>query len=65
MGALSELHKYEYPVTALQFNSRKIVACTGENGVEVYNRTTEEHKQLVVGGHTKPAEKMRFIDKYL
>ncbi|ODN75955.1 mitochondrial division protein 1 [Cryptococcus amylolentus CBS 6039] len=65
MGALSELHKYEYPVTALQFDSRKIVACTGENGVEVYNRTTEEHKRLVVGGHTKPAEKMRFIDKYL
>jgi division protein 1 len=35
MGAVSEVHKYEYPVTALQFDSRKVVACTGENGIEV------------------------------
>ncbi|AAW46166.1 hypothetical protein CNBK1470 [Cryptococcus deneoformans B-3501A] len=65
MGSVSEVHKYEYPVTALQFDSRKVVACTGENGVEVYNRTTHAHSRLVVNGHTKPAEKMRFIDKYL
>ncbi|KAK8845421.1 mitochondrial division protein 1 [Kwoniella newhampshirensis] len=65
MGAVSEVHRYEFPVTALQFDSRKVVACTGENGVEVYNRTTHNHTRLVVNGHTKPAEKMRFIDKYL
>ncbi|WVQ80400.1 mitochondrial division protein 1 [Cryptococcus sp. DSM 104549] len=65
MGAVSEVHRYEYPVTALQFDSRKVVACTGENGVEVYNRTTHAHSRLMVNGHTKPAEKMRFIDKYL
>ena len=35
MGAVSEVHKYEYPVTAVQFDSRKVVACTGENGIEV------------------------------
>jgi division protein 1 len=34
-GMVSEVHKYEYPVTALQFDSRKVVACTGENGIEV------------------------------
>jgi division protein 1 len=34
-GAISEVHRFEYPVTALQFDSRKVVACTGENGVEV------------------------------
>ncbi|KAL7418917.1 Mitochondrial fission protein [Cryptotrichosporon argae] len=65
MGATAELHRYEFPVTALQFDSRKVVACTGENGVEVYNRTTHAHSRLVVNGHTKPAERMRFIDKYL
>ena len=35
MGDVSEVHRYEYPVTALQFDSRKVVACTGENGIEV------------------------------
>lgn len=65
MGQTVELHKYEYPVTCVQFDSRKVVACTGENGIEVYNRTTHEHSRLVVNGHTKPAERMRFIDKYL
>ncbi|OCF40081.1 mitochondrial division protein 1 [Kwoniella heveanensis CBS 569] len=65
MGQVSEVHRYEYPVTALQFDSRKVVACTGENGVEVYNRTTHNHSRLTVNGHIKPAEKMRFIDKYL
>jgi division protein 1 len=42
-----------------------VVACTAENGIEVYNRTTHAHQRLVVNGHMKPAEKMRFIDKYL
>lgn len=65
MGQTAELHRYEYPVTCVQFDSRKVVACTGENGIEVYNRTTHEHSRLVVNGHTKPAERMRFIDKYL
>jgi division protein 1 len=76
-GAVAETHRYEYPVTALQFDSRKVVACTGENGVEVslrirdeliakvYNRTTHAHTRLVVNGHAKPAEKLRFIDRYL
>ncbi|WVN87329.1 mitochondrial division protein 1 [Cryptococcus depauperatus CBS 7841] len=65
MGNTSDVHKYEYPVTALQFDSRKIVACTGENGIDVYNRTTHAHSRLTVNGHIKPVEKMRFIDKYL
>ncbi|WRT63656.1 mitochondrial division protein 1 [Kwoniella shivajii] len=65
MGQAAEVHKFEYPVTALQFDSRKVVACTGENGVEVYNRTTHQHSRLITNGHIKPAEKMRFIDKYL
>lgn len=34
-GAAVETLRYEYPVMALQFDSRKIVACTGENGIEV------------------------------
>lgn len=30
-----ETLKYDYPVTALQFDTRKIVAATGENGLDV------------------------------
>ncbi len=35
MGNATDVMKYEYPVTALQFDTRKIVACTGENGIDV------------------------------
>lgn len=35
MGNIVDTLKYEFPVTALQFDSRKVIACTGENGVEV------------------------------
>ena len=34
-GATSETIKYDGPVTALQFDSRKVVAAAGENGVKV------------------------------
>lgn len=34
-GAISDTIRYEYPVTSLQFDSRKIVAATGENQVKV------------------------------
>jgi division protein 1 len=37
MGTTIETIKYEHPVTALQFDSRKIVAAAGENGVKVIN----------------------------
>ncbi|KAI5452577.1 Mitochondrial fission protein [Naganishia albida] len=65
MGSIVDTLKYEFPVTALQFDSRKVIACTGENGVEVFNRTSGAHTRLIVNGHTKPAERLRFMDKYL
>lgn len=34
-GGVSETLKYDHPVTALQFDSRKIIAATGENGIKV------------------------------
>lgn len=34
-GGIFETIKYDHGVTALQFDSRKIVAGTGENGVKV------------------------------
>ena len=34
-GGISETIRYDHAVTALQFDSRKIVACTGENGIKV------------------------------
>lgn len=35
MGSTFETLKYDHPVTSLQFDSRKIVAATGENGIKV------------------------------
>ncbi|BGP34129.1 Mitochondrial fission protein [Rhodotorula toruloides] len=64
-GAISDTLRYDHAVTSLQFDSRKVVAAAGENGVKVYNRTTMEHSSLMLGGHTAPAEKLRFMDKYL
>jgi division protein 1 len=34
-GGSSETIRFDYPVTSLQFDSRKIVAATGENGAKV------------------------------
>ena len=34
-GGIFETLKYDHAVTALQFDTRKIVAATGENGVKV------------------------------
>lgn len=84
-GSTTETLKYDYPVTDLQFDTRKVVAACGENGIKVrkaacrllalnsaedlstqiYNRTTFQQSTLVVNGHTKPAEKLRYIDRYL
>lgn len=34
-GGVFETLKYDHPVTALQFDTRKVIAATGENGVKV------------------------------
>ena len=34
-GGIFETLEYDHAVTALQFDTRKIVAATGENGVKV------------------------------
>ncbi|BGP57037.1 Mitochondrial fission protein [Rhodotorula sphaerocarpa] len=64
-GAIADTLRYDHAVTSLQFDSRKVVAAAGENGVKVYNRTTMEHSALQLNGHTAPAEKLRFMDRYL
>ncbi|CED83899.1 FOG: WD40 repeat [Phaffia rhodozyma] len=65
MGAVSEVLKHEFPVTSVQFDSRKIISCTGENGIDVYNRTSHQHSRLTTNGHTLPAERLRYEDKYM
>jgi hypothetical protein len=40
-------------------------ARNAERCVKVYNRTTMEHSALQLNGHTAPAEKLRFMDRYL
>ena len=63
-GHVWETLHYDYPVTALQFDSRKIVAAAGARGVDVYNRTSEKHSALAINGHTAPAERLRYMDRY-
>jgi len=64
-GGIAETLRYDYPVSALQFDSRKVVSCTGENVVKMYNRTTMQHSTLMTNGHTQPAERVRYMDRYL
>ncbi|TRM65643.1 WD40-repeat-containing domain protein [Schizophyllum amplum] len=63
-GTFETLH-YDYPVTALQFDTRKVVAAAGENGVKVYNRTSMQKSTLSTNGHAKPAERVRYMDRYM
>ncbi|KAK7064684.1 Trp-Asp repeat-containing protein [Favolaschia claudopus] len=64
-GGVFETLKYDHAVTALQFDTRKIVAATGENGIKVYNRTSMQHSTLQINGHTKPVERLRYMDRYM
>jgi len=64
-GGTLEVIKYDYAVTALQFDSRKIVTAAGENGVKIYNRTSMQQSTLITNGHTRPVEKLRYMDRYL
>ncbi|KAJ4485503.1 WD40-repeat-containing domain protein [Lentinula aciculospora] len=64
-GGVFETLKYDHPVTALQFDTRKVVTATGENGVKIYNRTSMQHSTLLTNGHTSPVERLRYMDRYL
>ncbi|CEL52725.1 Mitochondrial division protein 1 OS=Ustilago maydis (strain 521 / FGSC 9021) GN=MDV1 PE=3 SV=1 [Rhizoctonia solani AG-1 IB] len=48
----------------VQFDSRKIVAAS-DNGVEIFNRISQQYTTLTVGGHQGAAERLRYIDRYL
>ncbi|KAK7468509.1 Mitochondrial fission protein [Stygiomarasmius scandens] len=64
-GGVFETLKYDHAVTALQFDTRKVVAATGENGIKIYNRTSMQHSTLLTNGHTSPVERLRYMDRYL
>ncbi|PPQ98879.1 hypothetical protein CVT24_003510, partial [Panaeolus cyanescens] len=64
-GSIFETIQFDHAVTALQFDSRKIIAATGENGVKVYNRTSSQKSTLLTNGHTRPVERLRYMDRYL
>ncbi|EMD41452.1 hypothetical protein CERSUDRAFT_110028 [Gelatoporia subvermispora B] len=64
-GGIFDTLKYDHAVTALQFDTRKIVAATGENGIKIYNRTSMQHSTLMTNGHTKPVERLRYMDRYM
>ena len=83
-GGIFETIQFDHAVTALQFDSRKIVAATGQNSIKVpwvhtdyciqhltpffgkvYNRTSSLQSTLMTNGHTKPVERLRYMDRYL
>jgi division protein 1 len=79
-GKVEDTIRFDGPITALQFDTRKIVVAAGENAVRVgpftalqawltlwqtYNRTTLQHDSLSLNGHTSPVERLRFMDRYL
>ncbi|KZV81766.1 WD40 repeat-like protein [Exidia glandulosa HHB12029] len=64
-GGVLETLQYDHPVTSLQFDTRKILTCAGEKGASMYNRTTQQHSTLLTNGHTMPAVKLRYMDRYL
>lgn len=85
-GGVYETLEYDHGVTALQFDTRKVVTATGENGIKVYahrihdlhilsavlsfalqiyNRTTMQHSTLRTNGHTRPVDRLRYMDRYL
>jgi division protein 1 len=33
--------------------------------LQIYSRTAGTHSKLTINGHVKPAERLRFMDKYL
>ena len=61
---MCETLSFEHPVTALQFDSRKIVSAVGACAADVYNRTSEKHAKLLTNGHTAPVERLRYMDRY-
>ncbi|KZO92084.1 WD40 repeat-like protein [Calocera viscosa TUFC12733] len=65
MGRTADLITYDGPVTSLQFDSRKVVTCASENGVKIWNRTSRQLSTLSINGHTQPATKLRYIDRYM
>ncbi|CAE6482311.1 unnamed protein product [Rhizoctonia solani] len=48
----------------VQFDSRKIVAAS-DNGVEIFNRISQQYTTLTVNGHYGAIERLRYIDRYL
>ncbi|KAJ6573994.1 WD40-repeat-containing domain protein [Mycena vulgaris] len=64
-GGIFETLKYDHAVTGLQFDTRKIIAATGENGIKIYNRTSMQNSTLLTNGHLKPVERLRYMDRYL
>ncbi|WFD36257.1 [histone H3]-dimethyl-L-lysine(36) demethylase [Malassezia cuniculi] len=56
-GNVLETIKYDYPVTSLQFDSRRIVAAVGTRALDVYSRTAQRHSPLAINGHASPAER--------
>ncbi|KAF9478726.1 WD40 repeat-like protein [Pholiota conissans] len=64
-GGIFETIQFDHAVTSLQFDTRKIISAAGENGVKVYNRTSAQISTLLTNGHTKPMEKLRYMDRYL
>lgn len=59
-GGIFETLKYDHAVSALQFDTRKIVAATGENGVKVSLGFEQKEWHADVGTDLQPHQHAAF-----
>ncbi|KAH7103170.1 WD40 repeat-like protein [Auriculariales sp. MPI-PUGE-AT-0066] len=64
-GGVLETLRFDHGVTSLQFDTRKILACTGDRGISTYNRTTQQQSVLMTNGHTQSTTRLRYMDLYM
>lgn len=63
-GGVSDTISFDYPVSSLQFDTRKIVAAAGDNAPHIFNRISLERSSLTLNGHAAPVEHIRYMDSY-
>lgn len=73
-GSIFDAYAYDNPVTSMMFDSRRIVAATGENVVKIYDKTDGRHWDCGAGlilaedageSHAAVVERVRIKDGYL
>lgn len=72
MGSISDAYAYEKPITSMMFDSKRIVAATGDTVVKVYDKADGKHWDCgpgvgidEEGPFPSTVERVRLKDGYL